>query len=409
MSRRSDPRKIRQTLAHSETARGIQTLGEQQVHGRLGFMQGGIYMALFRFVPFPVLMLLPFISQDIRNAWRTRQDAKETGEDLSDRRPLDEDLSDASLPSAPFLYGRYACTQGNPLACGTLCDIPDILAPDSASDTANTPKCTTCGFPSPLEPEAEILGRRGRYRISQLIGYRGLGRLYRATHLQTDQPVIIKEYVLPAQYFNDPEQQQIKELFETVAGLNLADGRTPDFRLMSPWEAIADRHEERCYVVVKGAVDSYPTLRHHLHRKGSFDPAEVRLVLDQVLQTLESLHCQKFVMPTGHIRTGLAHGNVNLDSLLILPDSFGFFERSQLLVYLRDLSLWEHIFSPPPPPPPNPPPPRPPSSPKPPAPVVISSPSVVSRSISSLDAGPMTKHNPSILATPTTGPMKTLP
>ena len=31
-------------------------------------MQGGVYMVLFRFIPFPVLMLLPFISQDVRNA-----------------------------------------------------------------------------------------------------------------------------------------------------------------------------------------------------------------------------------------------------------------------------------------------------------------------------------------------------
>ena len=355
MSRRSSPgnirpRNIRQNIANSQTARGLQSIGEQQVHGRLSFMGGGMSMLLFRFLPFPLLMLMPFISEDIRNAWRARRQAKKDGtlgEEISDS-PALEGLSDASLPPAPFLYGRYACTQGNPLACGTLCDSPETLDPDSDSDSPNTPKCATCGFPAPLEAEAEILGRRGRYRINQLVGYRGLGRLYRATQLQTDQPVMIKEYVLPAQYFNDHEQQQIKELFETVAGLNLADGRTPDFRLMSPWEAIADRHEERCYVVVKGGVDSYPTLRHHLHREGPFDPADVRLILDQVLQTLESLHCQKFVMPTGHIRTGLAHGNVNLDSLLILPDSFGFFERSQLLVYLRDLSLWEHIFSPPP-------------------------------------------------------------
>lgn len=313
-------------------------------------MGGGLSLLLFRFLPFPLLMLMPFISEDIRNGWRARRQAQQTGdlgEDLIDS-PESDDLRDASLPPAPFLYGRYPCTEGNPLACGTLCDIPEAVAPDSDADSANTPKCATCDFPLPLEADAEILGRRGRYRISQLLGYRGLGRLYRAMHLQTDQPVIIKEYLLPVQYFNEAEQQQIKELFETVAGLNLADGRTPDFRLMSPWEAIADRHEERCYVVVKGAVDSYPSLRHHLHQEGAFDPADVRLVLDQILQTFESLHCQKFVMPTGHIRTGLAHGNVNLDSLLILPDSFGFFERSQLLVYLRDLSLWEHIFSPPP-------------------------------------------------------------
>lgn len=73
--------------------------------------------------------------------------------------------------------------------------------------------------------------------------------------------------------------------------------------------------------------------------------AQVKLVLDQVLQTLEFLHQQKFALPMGQVQTGLVHGNLNLNSLVVIKGKepeFG----TRDFIYLCDLSLWEQLFEP---------------------------------------------------------------
>ncbi|MEO0989140.1 MAG: septum site-determining protein, partial [Cyanobacteria bacterium J06639_14] len=81
---------------------------------------------------------------------------------------------------------------------------------------------------------------------------------------------------------------------------------------------------------------------------GALTPSQVRQILNQVLQTLESLHGQKYMLPGGQLQTGLVHGNLNLDSLVMLPDANSYYEKPQLLTFLRDLALWEFLFMPPP-------------------------------------------------------------
>uniref|UniRef100_A0ACD5GWT5 Uncharacterized protein n=1 Tax=Desertifilum tharense IPPAS B-1220 TaxID=1781255 RepID=A0ACD5GWT5_9CYAN len=90
----------------------------------------------------------------------------------------------------------------------------------------------------------------------------------------------------------------------------------------------------------------------------------VRQVLNQVLQTLECLHGQKFRFPSGQIQKGLAHGNLTLNSLLIAQNSLpkinplGTSEPSAVAVatpplietdffiYTTDLAVWEQLFNP---------------------------------------------------------------
>ena len=262
---------------------------------------------------------------------------------IEDFRPSKEEddeeaTLDTSIDVAPFrraslgepLYLDYRCQQGNPLNC-TLLQQTDRKSP-------NAKYCQECGFPALLLEKAEIRGIRGRYRVDSLVTSRGLGRLYEGTQLSDSQRVVIKEYLLPDRYFNPEEASARKQAFVRLGGVSLADGRVQDFRLSHPWEAIADANEERCYLVTKGKLDLYPTLREYLARHGSLSGSSVRQILNQVLQTLEFLHGQKYRFPSGQVQSGLAHGNINLDSLLI--------DEGQFFIYVCDLALWERLFDP---------------------------------------------------------------
>lgn len=250
------------------------------------------------------------------------------------------------LPIAGLSYSRYACKQGNPLDCEFTQPVPS--EPWSKY-------CPVCNFPTRLPEKAELRGQRGSYQIERSLEARGTGRRYAATQLGFNQPVVIKEYLLPQQYFNAAARQQRKQAFKSLAGFSLADGRTQDFRLGQPLEAIADDLEERCYLVLDER-DACPTLSRYL-RQGALASAEVRWVLNQVLQTLEFLHGQKFRLPSGQMQTGMVHGNLSLNSLLIgfqapevsIQDGSVLPSRlleSECFIYLCDLALWEQLFDP---------------------------------------------------------------
>lgn len=229
-----------------------------------------------------------------------------------------------------LIYRKYRCPHGNTLACEWT---QKTLVQDPIAK-----KCLQCGFPTILSPKTELQGYRGRYRIDSFLGHRGMGRLYLGVQIADQQPVVIKEYLLPNTCFNPQETRDRKQLFERVAGLSLADGRIQDVRLNSPWDAIADPIAERCYLVTNGNQNAYPTLSTYLTTNGAMTEGEVRRFLSQVLQTLQFLHGQKFSLPSGQVQQGIAHGNINLDSLLILADAQAFF------IHVTDLALWEHLF-----------------------------------------------------------------
>ncbi|MBU7581706.1 MAG: substrate-binding domain-containing protein [Nostoc sp. TH1S01] len=241
-------------------------------------------------------------------------------------------------PQAPtaigvdIIYRKYRCWTGNTLGC----EWPKNTI--EQNPTAKT--CQNCGFPAVIPTKTEFRGYKGRYRIDKYIGNRGLGRLYQGIQLADQQPAIIKEYLLPQLAFNPEETRDRKQAFERLAGLSLADGRIQDIRLNFPWDAVSDPVAERCYLITNGNIDAYPTLRTYLATTNKpMSEREVYRVLDQVLQTLQFLHGQKFSLPTGQIQQGIAHGNINLDSLLILADTEEFF------IHLTDLALWENLFN----------------------------------------------------------------
>lgn len=243
-------------------------------------------------------------------------------------------------PSSP--YPQYRCCLGDPLNCK---EPLSVMARE-------TKHCQLCQFPATLAEKAEIWGRRGTYRVVKCLGRRGMGRLYEAVQVGTEQPVVIKEFLLPRRYFNGEEMRQRQEAFTSLAGIALADGRSQDFRMIAPWEAIADDIEERCYLITP-PQDANSTLNRVLGY-GAMSTAQVRLVLNQVLQSLEFLHQQKYTLPMGQVQTGLVHGNLSLDSLVVIrakkekdaPDEEPGTLGMKDFVYLCDLLLWERLFEP---------------------------------------------------------------
>ncbi len=193
--------------------------------------------------------------------------------------------------------------------------------------------------------DTKIRGQRGTYHVLQWLRARGAGHLFIGTQVGANQPVVVKEYLLPPRFFNAEEARQRQQAFTSLAGLTLADGRLQDSRILAPLEAIADTYSvERCYLVTDQR-DAHLTLRHHLANGGALSAEQVREILDQVLQSLIFLHLQRFVLPAGQLQSGLVHGNISLDSLLWVQQSPP--QSQQWFVYLCDLALWERLFDPP--------------------------------------------------------------
>ncbi len=246
-----------------------------------------------------------------------------------------------------LLYRQYRCITHNPLDCH--------LSQPKVTENLESKYCQECRFPMILRSATEIQGKRGRYKIEKFLNRRGLGRLYQGMQIPHNQVVVMKEYLLPDRCFNQEEAKLRKQAFEHLAGCNLADGRIHNFRFIESWDAIADPVEPRCYLITLGNLDSSLTLREYLRENGSLNQETVLKILAQVLQSLESLHGQKFSFPGGQLLSGIAHGNITLDTLLIgkifdsapansnLNDSI---LETDFFIYLSDLSLWEHLFNP---------------------------------------------------------------
>ncbi|MCU0570218.1 MAG: substrate-binding domain-containing protein [Oculatellaceae cyanobacterium Prado106] len=254
-------------------------------------------------------------------------------------------IAPPGLIPAASPYKQYRCRLGDPLNC----------TEPLAVMGRETKDCRICGFPATIAEKTEIFGRRGTYRVVRCLGRRGRGRLYDVVQTGTEQPMVLKEYLLPRRYFNAEEMRQRQEAFIQLAGVALADGRSQDFRVIVPWEAIADDREERCYLVTP-SLDAKPTLNQVLAVTGALSAPQVHQILNQVLQTLEFLHQQKYSLPMGQVQTGLLHGNLTLDSLLVVKQKNTTENEQESwkkygiengdFIYLSDLLLWERLFEP---------------------------------------------------------------
>jgi hypothetical protein len=200
---------------------------------------------------------------------------------------------------------------------------------------------------APLKRNDEIRGRRGRYRVTSNHAIKNLerARLYEGIQVTNNKPILIKEYLLPEADFNLKEARKCKEQFEELSSVNLKKSGGQDFRLIIPWDAIAPRDERRCYLIIE-PIENSITLREYIGQiNRSMTSLQVREFLKQVLQTIWFLHNQKIRLPNGEVRYGLPHGNISLDSILIVKNpEISLIENTQFFIYLGDLAIWEDLF-----------------------------------------------------------------
>lgn len=213
---------------------------------------------------------------------------------------------------------------------------PDALEPATAEAVSPAPDGRVLGI---LE-RSHIRGRMGYYKAEIYLGQRGNGHMFSAIETTSKRPVIIKEFILSESEFTKAEALHRQSNFQRLGGIQLADGRLQDFRVIQPLEAIADTESQSLCFLVTPDRDRSPTLRQLLQTARVLSVEQVQEVLSQILQTLDFLHNQKFNFPSGALQSGLVHGNLSLDSVLWTEQS------AQLFVYLTDLLVWEQCFEP---------------------------------------------------------------
>ena len=285
-------------------------------------------------VPAPLRFLIPFLRDDLGIEPPSITSFKGVG--LPEKLETKEVLKEIAIESRvgtiwqikpQFL--RYKCQESNPFRC----EYPH----ETVIDDPNNKYCKKCQFPASLPSEVKLRGRKGVYQVDNYIGIRGIGRLYNATNLSDGESFLLKEYVIPKKYFNDQETRACQRNFEACAELKLSDGRVQDSRLVTPIEAIADSREERCYVILPQSEQAI-ALADYLAINGAMNSWQVKSFLNQALQTLESLHSQKYRLRSGVVTSGLPHGNLTFYSIAIRSNFQGF------TVYLSDMALWEDRF-----------------------------------------------------------------
>ncbi len=234
-------------------------------------------------------------------------------------------------------YPQYVCQQENPLTCHAA--------------TSESGECSICHFPAILEAKTKINGQHP-YEIVAFRGQRGNGRLYEAVNLTDQSPCVVKEYLLPRQTFSPQQVSECREAFIQRSGISLADGRVQNFRLVMPVDAIAPPRSsstsERYFLVYANESPTTTSLKQYLEQQTPLPITTTRIILSQILQSLEFMHQQQFRWISGQLQSGILHGNLNLDSVLVADQDPG------LLVYVCDFHFWEHLFNSPSHPPSHP-------------------------------------------------------
>ena len=186
-----------------------------------------------------------------------------------------------------------------------------------------------------------LSGRRSHYQIAAQINAQPGVRIYKGTELKSNAAVIVKEYY--SFWWTIADIQQIELELEQLETIEFRSGGVQDFRLLMPQDVFASIQDQRCYLVLR-PPQQHRSLRCYLEDQGRFAPATVRALLSQILQTLWFLHNQMIDFADGETQKGTAHGNLNLDSVLIASDTADWTEQFQ--VYLQDLELWEAVVRP---------------------------------------------------------------
>lgn len=208
---------------------------------------------------------------------------------------------------------------------------------------------------STFEPQAEprssslagkmLSGKTGQYAIHELIQNRPGVRTYTGSDLQTQAPVLIKECY--SFWWTISDIQQIEVALEQLEAVDLRRSSAQNLRLLIPQESIASLKDHRCYLVLPAPEHQPRSLRSYLQTQDALPTKAVHHLLAQVLQSLSFLHgLPLYLEDKDEVQKGVAHGNLNLDSILITIDpAIQPAQPAPFQAYLQDLQLWEATIS----------------------------------------------------------------
>jgi len=189
----------------------------------------------------------------------------------------------------------------------------------------------------------KIAGQRGRYQLEEVLQGNNSARLYRGFRLANNTSVLIREYLLSE--YSAHEVRQIKEKLDRLESISLKSGGTQDFRFLVPWDTAIDLEQKRGYLILRQPPPGSISLRQYLMTTDFLPPYKVRAMLSQILQSLWFLHTHTIRFTDGSVQRGLLHGNITLDSLLIVPSSPPVAGNDvQYQIHLQDFALWETPF-----------------------------------------------------------------
>ncbi|MEO0987896.1 MAG: hypothetical protein AAFY20_20505 [Cyanobacteria bacterium J06639_14] len=185
-----------------------------------------------------------------------------------------------------------------------------------------------------------IAGQRSTYHAEHWLGKRGNGDLLEGTDEVSRQPVVIKYYQLSQIRLNQVEFLDRQQHLQNLVRLSHPDNQPQeDLRVSWPIDAIADSQADDRYFLVMDQRHHGPTLKQWLAEQSlPLNPAKIRNIIGQILQSLMHLHCQPIRLTSDQLQVGLVHGNLNLENILCVERSGDEF------FYLSDLALWENPF-----------------------------------------------------------------
>jgi serine/threonine protein kinase len=213
------------------------------------------------------------------------------------------------------------------------------------SDTSSA-KETSNRSTKDLNSGRDLVGRRGRYKISSSLTTVQGGKHWRKTLYQgrssNNNPVIIEEYLFPK--LNTKEMEALKRQIDRLETINLRSGGVQDFRIIVPWDFLVDTESKSGYLISQQNPPNRTTLQIHVDQHGPMSSPQVKLFLAQALQTLRFLHQQTVRFADSSTQQGLIHGNLSLDTILIENGLQTVGGLPQFRIYLKELSLWRQHF-----------------------------------------------------------------
>ncbi|MBE9031470.1 hypothetical protein IQ266_17185 [filamentous cyanobacterium LEGE 11480] len=204
------------------------------------------------------------------------------------------------------------------------------LAGDSLKG-AKAPKIIS----GPLDGEL-LSDRNQQYRIKRCIDQREGIDIYSATDLNSNSGFTVYAY---KRFQSDKAYiKQWQQYFKELPFLGPDCITLTNLRIVTPIAAILESYENKEYLgyLITPAIEIEQSLQKQDIEKFNL-PDLIQILLGQVLQSLDFLHHQQFRQPFGKATSGLVHGNLTRDSLVLEN------QKSRHFIYLTDLLLWEQF------------------------------------------------------------------